>query len=330
LNFTRLSLLAFVAALTLAAGPANADGYPDRPVRFVVGAPPGSGMDIATRIVADRLHETLRQTMVVENRIGADGAIAARTVAAAPPDGYTLLPSTGSQMSVNPVLQKDLPYEPLRDFEPIGLFARIPLVLVVSPALPVATMRELAAYAQAHPDALNYGSGGSVFMLATEQLRKLAHVPMRHIPFNGVPPVVNAILAGDVQVGVVNVAPSLAHIKSGKLRALALLGPVRDPLLPDVPTIAEAGVRGFDISVWLGMFAPAGTPPDVVEVLAKAVAGAVETPAVRERLHAAGVVPATSTPPELARLVRRELAQYDALARDIGLVPATARNVQAK
>jgi tripartite-type tricarboxylate transporter receptor subunit TctC len=324
------SRVVLLLCLLLAAGTAAADGYPDRPVRFVVGAPPGSGMDLATRIVADKLREELRQPMVVENRTGADGAIAARAVATAAPDGYTLLPSTGSQMTVNPVLHRDLPYEPLRDFEPIGLFARIPLVLVVNPSVPAGTVRELAAYAQAHPDALNYGSGGSIFMLATEQLKKLAGMPIHHIPFNGVPPAVNAILAGDVQVGIVNVAPSLAHIRAGKLRALATLGPTRDPLLPDVPTIAEAGVRGFDISVWLGMFAPAGTPPDVAATLAVAVARAVAAPDVRERLQAAGVVPATSTAPELARLVRRELAQYEGLARDVGLATAAPAATYAK
>lgn len=268
-----LALLALVAALDAAAG-----GYPDRPVHFVVGAPPGSGMDLATRIVTERMREDLQQSMVVENRIGADGAIAARTVATAAPDGYTLLPSTGSQMTVNPALQKELPYDPLRDFEAIGLFARVPLVLVVNPAVPAVTVRELAAYAQAHPDALNYGSGGSIFMLATEKLKKLAGMPLHHIPFNGVPPAVNAILAGDVQVGVVNVAPSLAHIRAGKLRALAVLGPARDPLLPDVPTLTEAGVRGFDISVWLGLFAPAGTPPDVTQRLSTALVRAVQAP----------------------------------------------------
>lgn len=317
-------------ALVVATGAAAAD-YPDRAVRFVVGAPPGSGMDLATRIVTERMREDLRQSMVVENRIGADGAIAARAVATAAPDGYTLLPSTGSQMSVNPALQKDLPYDPLRDFEPVGLFARIPLVLVVHPAVPATTVRDLAAYAQAHPDALNYGSGGSIFMLATEKLKRLTAMPLRHIPFNGVPPVVNAMLAGDVQVGVVNVAPSLAHIKAGKLRALAVLGPVRDPLLPDVPTLAESGVRGYDISVWLGLFAPAATPPDVTQRLADALARAVQAPDVRERLLAAGAQPATSTAPELARLVRRELVEYDALAREIGVAAhATPRTPYSK
>ncbi|MFO1412451.1 MAG: tripartite tricarboxylate transporter substrate binding protein [Burkholderiales bacterium] len=317
---TLLRVLA-LALLALSAAPAAlaADTYPDRPVRFIVGAPPGSGMDLATRIVTERMRDELRQPMVVENRPGADGAIAARTVATAPPDGYTLLPSTGSQMTVNPALQKDLPYDPLRAFEPIGFYARVPLVLVVNPSVPATTVRELVAYAKANPDALNYGTGGSVFMLAAEQLKKLTGMPMRHIPFNGVPPSVSATVAGDVQVSIANVAPSLGHIKAGKLRALALLGPARDPLLPDVPTIAEAGVKGFDIDVWLGLFAPAGTPPDVTQRLAAALARAVQAPETREKLAAAGSVPLAGSGPELARLVRRELAEYDALARDIGI-----------
>ncbi len=280
-------------------------------------------MDLATRILADRFNEELHQPMLVENRSGADGAIAARTVATAAPDGYTLLPSTGSQMSVNPIVQSNVPYDPLRDFVPIGMFAHIPLVLVVNPALPAANVRELVAYGKAHPDALNYGSGGSIFMLAGETLRKVTGIPMRQIPYNGVPPVVIAILAGDVQMGIVNIAPSLAHIRSGKLRALALLGPQRDPLLPDVPTLAEAGVQGFDLSVWLGLFAPAGTPPDVTARLATVLARALETPSVRERMLAAGVIPVASSPQALADTVRRELQVYGTLVREAGLAPGT-------
>jgi tripartite-type tricarboxylate transporter receptor subunit TctC len=257
--------------------------------------------------------------MIVENRPGADGAIAAKAVASAAPDGYWLLPSTGSHMSVNPLVQRNLPYDPLRDFEPIGMFARVPMVLVVNPAVPAATVRELVAYAKANPDALNYGSGGSIFMLATEVLRKLTGMPMRHIPYTSVPPAVTGILAGDVQLGIVNLAPSLGHIRAGKLRALAIMGPTPDPLLPDVPTIAEAGVRGFDVSIWLGMFAPHGTPPEIVARLAAALARAVESAPVRERMLAAGLVPVSSTPQALGDTVRRELKQFGVLVKDAGL-----------
>ncbi len=194
----------------------------------------------------------------------------------------------------------------------------VPAALMVTPGAPATS-------------GVRASTWSSVFMLATEKLKKLAAIPLRHIPFNGVPPAINAILAGDVQVGVVNLAPSLAHIKAGKLRALAVLGPARDPLLPDVPTLAEAGVRGYDISVWLGLFAPAGTPPDVTQRLSDALTRAVQAPDVRERLAAAGAQPATGTAPELARLVRRELVEYDALAREVGVAAnATPRPAYAK
>jgi tripartite-type tricarboxylate transporter receptor subunit TctC len=300
---------------------AMAQSWPDRTVHFVVGLPPGSGMDVATRILAKRLRDEFNQPMVVETRTGADGAIAARAVANAAPDGYTLLPSTGSQMAANPVLQSNIPYDSLKDFEPIGLFARFHLVLVVHPGVPAASVRELVAYAKAHPEAINYGSGSSNLMLKTESLRKATGMPMRAIPYNGVPPTVAGLLAGDVQMAIVNLTPAVGHIKAGKLRALAVLGPTRDPLLPDVPTIAEAGVKGYDASLWVGMFAPAGTPKDVIARLSAAIARAIESAEVRESMRAAGIVPSISSPQALDDLVRREIRQNRAVASEAGLLP---------
>jgi tripartite-type tricarboxylate transporter receptor subunit TctC len=298
---------------------AQAQAYPTRPIHLVVGAPVASGMDLSARILAERLREDLGQPVIVENRPGADGIIAARTVATAPPDGYTLLPSTNSQMSINPILNRNLPYDPLRDFEPIAMFTRVPLVLVVNASLPVNSVAELIAYAKANPTQLNYGSGSSVFMFGTEIFKSLAGIEMRQIPYNGIPPVVTGLLAGDVQVGIVNLAPALVHINTGKLKALAVMNATREPLLPDVPTLAEAGVRGYDLLVWLGMFAPAGTPPEIITRLHDAIVRAIAVPDVRDKLLAAGMVPTPSTSSALGATVRRELEAFGAVAKANGL-----------
>ena len=317
---SRLQQLSMVLALVaLPWVDAHAQPYPTRPIHLVVGAPVASGMDLAVRILAERLREDLGQPVIVENRPGADGIIAARTVATAPPDGYTLLPSTNSQMSINPILNRNLPYDPLRDFEPIAMFTRVPLVLVVNASLPVSSVAELIAYARANPTLLNYGSGSSVFMFSTEIFKSLAGIEMRQIPYNGIPPVVTGLLAGDVQVGIVNLAPALAHIQAGKLKALAVMNPSREPVLPDVPTLAEAGVRGYDVLVWLGMFAPAGTPPEVVTRLHDAIVRAIATPEVRDKLLAAGMIPSPSTPSALGATVRREIETFRAVAKANGI-----------
>ncbi len=312
-------IFAVLAMLAMPSPHALAQTYPTRPIHMVVGAPVASGMDLAVRILAERLREDLGQPVIVENRPGADGIIAARAVATAPPDGYTLLPSTNSQMSINPILNRNLSYDPLRDFEPIAMFTRVPLVLVVNASLPVNALAELIAYAKANPTALNYGSGSSVFMFSTEIFKSLAGIEMRQIPYSGVPPVVTALLAGDVQVGVVNLAPALMHIKSGKLKPLAVMYTSREPLLPDVPTLAEAGVRGYDLLVWIGMFAPAGTPSEIVTRLHDAIVAAIAVPQVRDKLLAAGMIPTASTPSALGATVRRELEVFGTVAKALGI-----------
>ncbi len=315
-------LRAFVLGMcTLALQGAAAQGFPDRPLRIVAPGPAGSGIDLVARIIADRLRDDFGQPVLVENRPGADGIVAARQVAIAPPDGYMLLLASPSQMSVNPVLYRNLSYDPQRDFVPIGMVAQVPFVFVANPAIPANSMQELAAYAKAHPEALNYGAGSSIFMLATESIRMLTDMPMRHIPYNGIPPVVTALLAGTVQVGIVNLSVSVAHIKSGALKAFATMGQTRDPLLPGVPTIAEAGVRGYEIPAWMGVFAPSGMAPEVVVRLQSALARAVAAPETRDRLRAAGFVPMGSTGPALADAILRETGHFRAIAKSAGLQP---------
>lgn len=281
----------------------------------MVGAPAGSGMDFTLRTLADRLREELGQPVIVENKPGADGIVAARLVADAVPDGYTLLSASPVQMTINPLLHDKLQYDAVRDFEPVSMISRVPLVLVVDPAVPARSVADLVAYARAHPGALNYGSGSSTFLFATEVFKQITGADLTHVPYNGIPPVVNAMLAGDVQLALVNLPPSIGHIRSGKLRALAVTSAMREPLLPEVPTLAEAGVPGYGFVVWIAMFAPAGTPADIVARLQAAIARGLAAPDVRDKLIASGIVPMTSTPQALGDVVRRDLGLFGRVAK---------------
>jgi tripartite-type tricarboxylate transporter receptor subunit TctC len=314
LLYRSIAVVGLLAAVSFW-GTAQCQTFPTRPIRMVVGAPVGSGLDFTLRTMAEKMRDDLGQPVIVDNRPGADGIIAAQLVASAAPDGYTLLPASPAQMTINPVIHDKLNYDPARDFEPISMVSRVPLVLVVGGSVPANSVRELLALAKARPDELNYGSGSSTFMFATEVFKQLSGAEMRHVPYNGIPPVVTALLAGDVQVALVNIPPSISHIKSGKLKALAVTSTAREPLLPDVPTLAEAGVSGYDLVVWVGMFAPAGTPKDVVARLQSAIARSLESAEVRDKLVASGIVPAASTPQVLSDTIRRDLALFGKVAK---------------
>ncbi|CAG0948940.1 hypothetical protein BURK1_00072 [Burkholderiales bacterium] len=312
-------MLCLIAPALLALPHAAAADFPSRPIRMVVAAPPGSGLDLTVRTLAERMHTDLGTPVIVENRPGADGIIAAQHVAAAPPDGHVLLAASPAQMTINPVLRDRLPYDPARDFVPVSMISHVPLVVVVNPAVPATSVGELAALSNARRGQLDYGSGSSTFMFATELFARRSGADLRHVPYNGVPPVVAALLAGDVQVGLVNLPPAIAHIRAGRLRALAVTGSAREATLPDVPTLAEAGVTRYEFAVWVGAFAPAGTPADVVATLNAAIAKALDAPEVRDRLVDAGIVPVKSSPEELAETVRRERALVQAVASSAGI-----------
>ena len=312
---TLATLVLSVLALAAAAPLAHAQPWGARTLKLVAPVPPGSGLDITLRLLADKLHADLGGAAIVENRPGADGIVAAQYVAAAAPDGATLLAGSPAQMTINPVLRERLAYDPVRDFAPVTLISRVPLVLVVPPSLDVATLRDFVALAQRKPRDLRYGSASSTFLFATELFARRAGIELAHVPYNGGPPVVQALLAGDVQVGLINLPPVQAHLASGRLRALAVTGTTREPLLPDVPTLAEAGVAGYEFSVWVGLFAPAATPPETIARLNAAIGSALASPDVRDRLLAAGITPVTSTPDALAELVRRERSAVEAVAR---------------
>jgi tripartite-type tricarboxylate transporter receptor subunit TctC len=303
-----------IACLTaaLAATSALAQTFPAKTARLVVPFPPGGPLDATGRLIAQHLTERWGQSVVVENKPGAGGNIGADFVAKSPPDGYTVVMGALSTHAVNPSLYARMPYDAQKDFAPITLIAITPNVLVVNPDLPVHSVKELIAYAKARPGKLSFGSGsiGSAGHLAGELFKVDAGIDMVHVPYKGAAPATQALLAGDTQLMFDNLANAMAQVKAGKLRALAVTTAERSKLAPELPTMAEAGLPGFDISTWYGLFAPAGTPPDVVDKWNADVTAMLRTPDMRDRLLAQGAEPAPDTPAEFARFVAAEAAKY--------------------
>ena len=311
-----------VACLTagLAAVPALAQTFPAKPARLVVPFPPGGPLDATGRLIAQHLTERWGQSVVVENKPGAGGNIGADFVAKSPPDGYTVVMGALSTHAVNPSLYAKMPYDAQKDFAPITLIAITPNVLVVNPDLPVHSVKELVAYAKARPGKLSFGSGsiGSAGHLAGELFKVDAGIDIVHVPYKGAAPATQALLAGDTQLMFDNLANAMAQVKAGKLRALAVTTAQRSKLAPELPTMAEAGLPGFDISTWYGLFAPAGTPPDVVTKWNADVTAMLRTPDMRDRLLAQGAEPAPDTPAEFARFVTTEAAKYARIVKASG------------
>jgi tripartite-type tricarboxylate transporter receptor subunit TctC len=308
LSRTFLALACLCASATIAF--AQAPAWPSKPIRLVVGFPPGGGNDIIARLVGAKMQETWGQPVLVENRPGAASIIAAELVAKATADGYTLLVNATGGMSINPVLYAKLPYDPLKDFEPIGMVGVFPLVLVVHPSVPARSVRELVAYARAHPGKLNYSAGSTSFQVATEMFKQMTRTDIRHIPYKGSAASINAVLAGDVQLTIVDTPPLAGQMQSDRLRALAVTSAKRAAAMPNLPTLAESGVPGYDMSLWIGLFAPAGTPRDVVAKLSAEVARIVKLGDVRDKLLGMGVDPLGNTPEQVTDWIRREIARY--------------------
>jgi len=320
---TRLRTLALIllAAIALVAPPmAGAQAYPSRPVKLVVPFPPGGSLDIAGRLIAQRLTEMWGQAVVVENKPGAGGNIGADFVAKSTPDGYTILLGALSTHAVNPNLYAKMPYDAVKDFAPITLIATTPNVLVVNAATPVGNVREFIAWTRANPGKLAFGSGsnGSAGHLAGELYKVDTGTDAVHIPFKGGAPATQALLAGDTQFMFDNLANAMAQVKAGKLKALAVTTAERSKLVPELPTMAEAGLQGFDISTWYGLFAPAGTPTAIVAKWNADVTKILTTPDVRAKLMADGAEPAPDTPEQFAQMISRELAKYARIIKASG------------
>jgi tripartite-type tricarboxylate transporter receptor subunit TctC len=309
-----------VAAAALAiAAPAQAQNYPNHVIKIVSPYEPGGFNDVLSRMIGQKLSIELGQAVIVDNKPGANTIIGSEFVAKAPPDGYTLL-MTAVPHVINPSLYK-LPYDPEKDFTPVALITRVPSVLVVSPTLPVHSVKELIDYGRAHPDKLAFGSvgTGSSYFVAGEIFKNMAGIQMLHVPYKGSAPAMNDLLADRFNVFFANSASVLAYIKSGKLRALAVTSPERLSILPDLPTVAEGGIPGFDVSSWYGLMGPAGMPPAVVDKINAAVARIVATPEFTAWLAQGGAQPLTASPQAFAQLVHGDLKKYSEVIKDQGI-----------
>jgi tripartite-type tricarboxylate transporter receptor subunit TctC len=316
----RWALLAAMGTALIAAA-ASADTFPSKPITIVVPFTAGSGTDTVARIIGQPLGVALNQGIVIDDRAGANGAIAAAAVARAAPDGYPLFIATNTAMSANPSLLKVIPYDPVKDFAPISRIGSYTNVLVVSPDLPVRTLAELIAHAKANPGKLTFASGNSTGIVSGETLKRRAGLDIVHVPYKSTPAAVNDILGGRISLMFVDLTTSLAHIKSNGLRPLAVTTRERSPLLPDLPSLSEAGLPDFDIDPWCGLFAPANTPKEIVARLNAEVRTIVDSPDIRARLAATGFAAFSSSPEDLGAFVKSEVVTWARLIKDAGIEP---------
>lgn len=315
----RFALAALVAACLVPLA-VLAQAYPTRPITIVVPFPPGGATDILARILGQKVSEVLRQPILVDNRAGATGAIGLTHVAKAAPDGYTLVLATASSLGTNPAVTK-VPFDPVKDFTPIGLLAAEPMGLAVNPSVPANNVRDLIALAKAKPGALNMASfgTGSVSHLAGELFGAMAGVKFTHVPYKGAAPATADLIAGQVTFMFNSISVFVAPAKAGKLRMLATAGAERSPGLPDLPTVAESGVPGFEASTWHALLGPAGLPPDVVATLSREFGRALQLPDVREKLASMSLEPQTATPGPLAATLARDVAKWKRIVTEAGI-----------
>lgn len=307
-----LVLLAYVCWLTPLA--ARSDAYPSKPIRLVIPFSSGGATDVVARIVAQKLTEALKQSVVVDSRPGANGIIGTDIVAKAAPDGYTLLASVASAHTLNPSIYK-LPYDPLKSFAPVSLVANLAIMVVAHPSLPAKTIQEFIALAKSRPDQINFSSGTSLIQLTGELFKSATGTNIVAIPYKGTGPQMKAVLAGEVSL-TFDPFTALSQVKAGKLRALAILAPKRSPLLPDVPTLEEVGVRGVDVASWVGILGPAGTPNEIGNPLQGEIAKIVAMPDVKERFASISYEPVGTTPEQFAKLIRVEVAKWAKVVKE--------------
>lgn len=321
--FSARAAIAFtLAGLWCGMAPAHAQttpAYPTKPLRFLVGFPPGGFSDLMARAIASKLSESFRHQVIVDNRPGASTTIAADLMSKSAPDGYTILMMTESHV-INPSLYKQLPFDAERDFAPVTLAARAPFLLVVHPSVPAKTVKELIALARARPGELNNGSGGvgTLGHLGGELLNTLAKIKIEHIPYKGAAPAMQDVQSGLMQVHLGNLPVLLPIVKAGRLRALAVTTAKRAAIAPEYPTMAEAGVPGFDLTAWYGVMTRAGTPNDIVAKLNQEIVAILRTAETRERLATIGGEPVGNTPAEFAAFLKSETTRYTKLVRDSG------------
>ena len=311
------------AAVSLTLPPALAQAYPGKPIRMIIPFPPGGATDILGRVLAQKLGNQLGQSVVVENRPGAGGAIGSEMTAKAAPDGYTIQMATVSTHSIGPALNPKTPYNVKRDFAPVIHLADSTNVLIVSPSLPVNNLKELIAYAKANPGKLNFSSSGNgtIVHMTGEMFKMETGTFIVHIPYKGTALAIPDLIAGQISLMFDNMASALPHVKSGKVKTLAVTQLKRSTLLPEVPTMDEAGLKGFESNTYFGVFAPAGTPAAIVQRLNAEINKALQAADFRERLAANGAEAVGGTPEQFARVIERETAKYAAVIKRAGIKP---------
>jgi tripartite-type tricarboxylate transporter receptor subunit TctC len=311
-----------IAGALLAPSAAGAQTFPNHPVRLVVGFAPGGNTDLIARIVADKVQGTLGQRVIVDNRGGANGAIAADTVAKAAPDGYTLFFTTVGAVAINPAFRKDLPYDPVKDFAPVALIGRAAPVLAVDPSLGLKSVPELVALAKQKPSAVSIGMTGvgAISHLALELFESTADAKFVHVPFRGSGPALADLLGGHVNGIMIDVSVMLEHIKAGKIKALGTTSAVRSDLVPDIPTLVEQGYPGAVAENWTALFAPAKTSPEIIAKLNAAFTSTVNDPDMRRKFAENAISPSPTSPEELGQLLRSEIAKWDKVIREKGII----------
>ena len=307
------------AAVALFSAALYADDYPSRPITMVVVFGPGSASDTICRIIADPLSAALKQPVVVDDRPGADGALAALYVHHAAADGYTLLMATNSPLSADPFLHKDVSYDPVKDFAPVTRVGSFTLMLVIDPKLPIHSVKELVDYAKAFPGTLSFASGNTAGIVAGNTLAKWAGISMLHVPYKSTPPALEDIIGGRVSMMFADFTAAMPHVNSGALRALAVTRIKRSSFFPGLPTLDEAGVKGFNLDAWAGLVAPAGTPPDIVSKLNSTLRPIIDSPEVQAKFKNVGFEGFSSTPEDLGDYIKAQLGVWGKMVKDANI-----------
>ncbi len=308
-------LVAAAAAISISTV-LRADNFPSRTITFVSVFGPGSASDTICRIIADPLSQKLGQPVIVEDRPGADGVVAAQYVQHASPDGYTLMMATNSPLSADPFLLKDVSYDPIKDFTPVTRVGSFTLALVVNPNLPIHSVKELVDYAKANPGKLSFASGNTAGIVGGKTLAHFANLDMLHVPYKSSPPAMEDVIAGRVSMMIVDFTVAMPHIASGQVRAIAVTRLKRSPFFPDLPTMDEAGLTGYDLDAWAGLVAPGGTPPDVVAKLNTALRPIIDSPDVQAKFKNVGFQGFSSTPADFADFIKLQLGKWQKMVKD--------------